>query len=350
MLKRMKTMASIPDSIPGGSVSTPSIENIPSASIILPAERVIPGRLNALIVTLQIFVAFTCIVFAAKAATFWQLILIACIFSLLMQGVYGSIHEAVHGILFSNPKANDRTGTLLTMFFPIPFHLLRQGHLNHHRRNRSDDEAFDLWFPDEYVPWKWVQWFGIITGGFYVICVIGNFAVLLAPFLLHARWFKFDRPSQAFMNSLNPRYAWAIRLEALAILAFHPAIIWLLNIPILHYFALFAAFGILWSAMQYVHHYDTPRHITQGARNLFVWAPIDKLWLNHNWHKAHHEHPTVSWLYLEEIGKRSGDPPGFLPFAYIRMWAGPRAATQHVETQFAGRIWRGPKSEADKQP
>ena len=66
--------------------------------------------------------------------------------------------------------------------------------------------------------------------------------------------------------------------------------------------ALYAAFGFMWSAMQYVHHYGTERHVTRGARNLWIFAPVDALLLNHNWHRAHHEHPTVPWVHLPRIG------------------------------------------------
>ncbi len=67
---------------------------------------------------------------------------------------------------------------------------------------------------------------------------------------------------------------------------------------------MYFGFGLSWSAMQYVHHYGTERHVTRGARNLRFWDPIDRLWLNHNWHLVHHEHPTVPWIHLPEMGKR----------------------------------------------
>jgi hypothetical protein len=100
------------------------------------------------------------------------------------------------------------------------------------------------------------------------------------------------------------------------------------------------AFGALWSGMQYVHHYATERHITRGARNLWIWRPIDKLWLNHNLHRAHHEHPTVSWIHLEKFGRTEGDDRQFLPRVYLRMWSGPRKAATHVENRFAGKVIR----------
>ena len=57
---------------------------------------------------------------------------------------------------------------MLALFFPAPFHLIRQGHIGHHMRNRSDDEAFDLYFDEDKPVWRWLYWYGIITGIFWM--------------------------------------------------------------------------------------------------------------------------------------------------------------------------------------
>jgi fatty acid desaturase len=300
----------------------------------------IPNRLNAIIVALQLAAIFLCFRAAALLSSAWALAVLAGGFAILMVGVYSIIHEAEHGVLFSDAGANLAGGVLMAAFFPVPFHLLRQGHLGHHLRNRSDDEAFDLWFEGESPRWKWVQWLGILTGLFYLMIVLGNLVVLVIPFVLKRRWFAFDRPSAAFMDALNPKYRRVIQLEAVGVIALHVLIVSLMQIPLAHYLALYGAFGALWSGLQYVHHYATERHITRGARNLWICWPIDKLWLNHSWHRVHHEHPTISWLHLEELGKARGDDRSFLPWVYLRMWAGPRKATTRVENRFAGKVIR----------
>lgn len=307
----------------------------------LPAEVWrIPNRLNAIILALQLAAIFLCFRAAALLSSAWALALLAGGFAVLMVGVYSIIHEAEHGVLFTNARANLAGGVLLAAFFPVPFHLLRQGHLGHHLRNRSDDEAFDLWFEGESPVWKWAQWLGILTGLFYLMIVLGNLVVLVIPFVLKRRWFAFDRPSAAFMDALNPKYRRVIQLEAVGVIALHALIVELMRIPPAHYLALYGAFGALWSGLQYVHHYATERHITRGARNLWICWPLDKLWLNHNWHRVHHEHPTISWLHLEALGKAHGDERSFLPWVYLRMWTGPRKATTRVENRFAGRVIR----------
>ncbi|MBI1766568.1 MAG: fatty acid desaturase [Acidobacteria bacterium] len=300
----------------------------------------IPDRLNAAIMVLQLLAIFACFHAAAVVVGPWALAALACGFALLMVGVYSIIHEAEHGMLFTNARANLAGGVVMAAFFPVQFHLLRQGHLGHHLRNRSDDEAFDLWFEGEAPLWKWTQWIGILTGLFYLIIVLGNLAVLLLPFVFKRRWFAFDRPSAAFMEALNPKYRRLIQLEALGVCVLHGLIVWWMQIPLAHYLVIYGVFGALWSGLQYLHHYATERHITRGARNVWLWWPLDKLWLNHNWHRVHHEHPTVSWLHLEKLGRAAGDDRVFLPWVYLRMWAGPRKATERVENRFAGKVIR----------
>ena len=108
----------------------------------------------------------------------------------------------------------------------------------------------------------------------------------------------------------------------------------------MNYAIMYFGFGFTWSAMQYVHHYGTERHVSRGARNLHLWEPIDRLWLNHNWHLVHHEHPTVPWIHLPALGAQQPTKRGFLPWFYFKMWRGPRKAKEHVENQYAGRVIR----------
>ena len=88
----------------------------------------------------------------------------------------------------------------------------------------------------------------------------------------------------------------------LARLAATVGLILLLRDPVA-YVTLYAAFGFSWSAMQYVHHFGTVRDVKNGARNLRLFAPIDAIWLNHNWHLTHHRHPTMPWPHLPALAR-----------------------------------------------
>jgi fatty acid desaturase len=308
------------------------------------ARHPIPTVSNVLVVIGQLLALAVCFVVAGRVHGGWKVAGLAIAFGILMNSVYSVIHEAEHGMLFPKRRANEAVGIAMALFFPAPFHLLRQGHIGHHLRNRSDDEAFDLYFDGDNVVWKWMVWLGILTGLYYVLVVVSNVVAAICPFILDRRHFKIDRhvsvdrASAAFLQSFNPMHLRWIRIEGIAAITMHVLIVWGLHIPPVNYLTMYAAFGFMWSAMQYVHHYGTERHVTRGARNLWIFGPVDAFWLNHNWHQAHHEHPTVPWVYLPQIAGEPSAQRRFLPWMYLRMWKGPRRTGEHVENKYAGRI------------
>ncbi len=298
----------------------------------------VPNRLNLCLLLGQLAVIGVCMFTLRRVESWWALAGVAVIFGILMNSVYSIIHEAEHAMLFSSRRWNDLAGSLMALFFPAPFHLIRQGHLGHHLRNRSDDEAFDFYFEEDHKLWKILVLYGILTGLYYVVVALSNVVFLVLPFRDDKKYWHVDQASTAFMESLNLRYRLVIRLECAAAIALHTSIVWLLEIPIGHYLVMYAGFGLMWSGMQYVHHYGTERHVTRGARNLWIWKPLDLLWLNHNWHLTHHLHPSVPWLYLPETGVEGNAQRGFLLTAYLKMWRGPKLAPGRVPNQHAGKV------------
>jgi len=300
----------------------------------------VPNALNAVVIALQCTSVAACLWAIRSVDGPLRLSLVVVAFAITMNSVYATIHEAEHRMLFSRRRWNEAAGVVLALLFPAPFHLLRQGHLGHHLRNRSDDEAFDLYFDGEHPVWKRLQLYGILTGFYWLVAVLANLVVLVVPFVMRRELFQFDRPSAAFMDALNPRYKNHIRAEAIAVIALHAGVLIGLNLPLWKYAVMYAGFGFSWSAMQYVHHFGTTRHVLEGARNLWLWGPLDLVWLNHNWHLTHHRHPTIPWIHLPRVGRNENPKRGFLPIYYLRMWSGPRKATERVENRYAGRVIR----------
>lgn len=298
----------------------------------------IPKQWNLTIIAAQLIALFAIFWCAAVASTWWHVALLAVAMGIVGNSVYSIIHEAEHGMLHPNAKWNDFLGAAMALFFPAPYHLIRQGHIGHHRRNRSDDEAFDLYFEQDSRILKYFELYGILTGLYWLLVVISNVVVLVFPFVLKRRYFEFDRQSAAFMESLNPNYWLLIKVEALLAILLHALIVWGLSIPPAHYFMIYFGFGFSWSAMQYVHHFGTERHVLRGSRNLRLLAPIDLIWLHHNWHLTHHRQPTVPWKYLPVVGRKQDPRRECLLWHYLRMWRGPRLTSEHVENKYAGRI------------
>ncbi len=301
-------------------------------------DTAIPNRLNAAIVVAQLLAIAACVFAVSRIESGWALAGLAVVFGIVMNSVYSTAHEAEHSMLFSNRRWNECVGAALMLFFPAPFHLMRQGHLGHHLRNRSDDEAFDYYFEGDHKLWRILAFYGILTGFFYLVVVLSNVVFLILPYRADKKFLKVDQPTAALIESLNPRYRHIIRLECAGAIALHTGIVWLLQIPLWHYIAMYAGYGFLWSAMQYVHHYGTERHVTRGAKNLWIWKPIDLLWLNHNWHLTHHTHPSIPWIHLPATAEEGDTKRGSLITAYLKMWRGPRKAPSNVPNAHSGKV------------
>jgi fatty acid desaturase len=297
----------------------------------------IPARLNLAIAAVQL-VLLLLILRAAGLTQEWPAVLaLSLAYGIVMNSAYAMLHEAEHNLLHPDRVINQTVGTVLAVFFPAPFHLIRQGHIGHHIRNRSDDEAFDLYFEGENRFWKYLQLYGTLTGMFWALIFATNLVVLVRPGIISARQARFDRTTQAFAESLNPRYRRLIQFEAFVIVAAHATMVYAWHIPIANYLAVMFGFGFMWSAMQYAHHYGTVRDVQKGALNLRTFFLLDLVWLNHNWHLNHHMAPTVSWIYLPFLSEPDA-PRGSLLRAYARMWRGPQLSHEHVENRYAGRV------------
>jgi len=297
----------------------------------------IPGRLNLTIAGAQLIVILSIFWAAGQVRTWWAVALLALAYGIVMNSAYAMLHEAEHNLLHPHPKVNQTVGTTLAFFFPAPFHLIRQGHIGHHLRNRSDDEAFDLYFDDENKFWKFAQLYGVLTGLFWVVIYLSNVLALIKPSLVSPRRARFNHATEAFFESLNPKYRRLIQLEALLIVLLHAGMIWFWHIPLAHYFAVMFGFGFIWSAMQYAHHYGTVRDVAKGAMNLKTFRLLDVIWLNHNWHLNHHMRPTVPWIYLPSLSGPN-EKRGSLLAAYLNEWRGPQRATERIQNRYAGKI------------
>jgi fatty acid desaturase len=298
----------------------------------------IPGRTNLCIAALLLCVLPSLLWMAGQVDQWWALLLLSLGFGIVGNSTYAMLHEAEHNLLHPNARINHAAGVCLALFFPAPYHLLRQGHLGHHIRNRSDDDAFDLYFEGENRFWKYLQLYGTVTGMFWVLIAITNVVLVFRPSIIAPKYSTFNRPTEAFLESLNPKFGRLIQLEALAAIGLHAAMIYFWDIPFLHWLAVMFGFGLSWSSMQYAHHYGTVRDVRRGAMNLKTFAWLDLVMLNHNWHLNHHMHPSIPWIYLPHLSD-APEPRGNLSAAYLRVWRGPRFSTERVENRHAGKIF-----------
>lgn len=300
----------------------------------------IPAKLNLLLFALQVSALVGLLLWVGRVSTWQGLLLVGFLYALVMNSAYSLIHEAEHNLFHPDRRINVGAGVVLALFFPAPFHLIRQTHLGHHLRNRSDDEAFDLYFKGQNPLLRFGQIYSTVSGFFWFSIAVGTLLGPVLPFILKSRFWKFDRMSESITESLNPSYWRWIQLESVAAIGLHALLIYLGGAKFLHYFLVLYAFGVMWSSMQYIHHFLAERDVRFGAFNLKSFFLFDWILLNHNWHLNHHAHPTVPWIYLPtlDVGER-GERRSFW-LAYLRLWRGPRFSDERVENRFAGKIIR----------
>ena len=294
----------------------------------------IPNRINLVLCLALPVVCAGALHQASHATTGWQLALWAVLFGYANNTVFSLLHEAVHGILFSHRRWNDGMGSWLACWFPTAFGMQRAFHLAHHRHNRTDGEFFDGFYPGDHLLLKRLQWYGIITGVYWLHNPLACLLWLGCPWLLRRPGLRDATRQQvrqhgaahmlAALERLDP---WRSRAEVLLMVLVQAALWWSLDLTLIGWAACYGAFAVLWGSLQYADHAFSPRSIRDGAWNLRVSLPARWIFLNYHHHLAHHQHPTLPWLHLGRMIDPAVPRPSFWRI-YLRMWLGPQPARQ----------------------
>lgn len=282
-----------------------------------------PARLNLLLISALIAAGTGLQVGAARAESWPSLLVIGLCFSFLYLPLYSLLHEAEHLVLHPDPRWNDRLGVLLGVFFGGAFTFLRACHLGHHRRNRSDAEMFDLYYPGESLLKKRAFFYFNYLGGFWLLVPLTTCLFLLVPGFARLPIIQRATSASAMINGVPRSFLWRIRIEALLMLGVHAALIFALELSGGTYLLLYSMYGINWSCQQYVTHAASPRQTLDGAHNLLAHPLYAALLLNFNWHLAHHQHPKIPWIHLPQYDDPTRVRPPYLQ-AFLRFWRGPQ--------------------------
>jgi fatty acid desaturase len=289
----------------------------------------IPGALNVAIGVAALSVAASLLWIASHAGHWSVLVLAAFSFSFVNNTIFSLLHEAVHGMFHRNLVVNEIAGAVLAAMFPTGFSVQRASHLGHHRRNRTDLEMFDYYLPHQS-RWLKTYWlYCLLTGFYWAIIPVAGAVYLLMPWSFASRWFQHGPARwwgfEHFVADIARQPRGRVWLE-LACSASVQVALWLvLDLTWVGWLTCYWAFGLNWSALQYVDHAWSPRDVLEGAWNLKVSRVSRAFFLNYHYHLVHHRAPHIPWLYLPRF-VRPDDPQRSFWKIYFSLWGGARPA------------------------
>ena len=289
----------------------------------------IPARLNLLLLAAAGAACIGLLVLASRGSA-WVPLLAALAFSFTANTLFSLMHESVHGLLLPDARWNRWAGRVAAAFFPTSLTLQRAFHLTHHQNNRSPQERFDYIEPGDIAWAKRVQWYGILTGFYWVMTQLGLLVYLVAPVLLRipllrraSSRFARQSSSKAYLEVFDHVDGRVVRGELLASFTFQALVFVVFDLSLAGWALCYAAFAVHWSGLQYADHAFSPLDPHDGAWNLRANPVSRALFLNYHHHLAHHRHPGTPWLYLGQYVGHGEPRPSFLAI-WLSMWRGPR--------------------------
>jgi fatty acid desaturase len=274
------------------------------------------------------------LVLASRAPNLWIAIGYALIFTLANSCIFSLLHESVHKLFSRNLKINEFFGIFSAAFFPTAFTLQRGFHLGHHRRNRTDAEMFDLYYPSDAKVFKFVQWYSLFTGFYWLSVAFTAFMVMIWPgffnlpiFTSKQRFVAQTGGEAMFASIFSETHSLKMRLEVLVPIFFQIGLFYFFKLDWTRWLLCYWIFGCYWGAIQYADHAWSKRDIRHGAWNMKVSPIIRLIHLNYHYHLAHHQFPSLPWNYLGKFVDRTQPMPSFWGM-YFRMWGGPKPTTE----------------------
>ena len=283
----------------------------------------IPARLNIFIIVVCTIAFFSLFTAGTHFHQIWIRLLLGLAFGIIMIPVYSLMHEAAHNTLHPSAKSNLFLGRWLCCIFTISFTFYRHCHLKHHKKNRTDDEMWDLYYEHQN---KWLRYgnlYLMMIGLGYVATWLSVFLFSISPKLVISAFFKKHTEINGFLNGFTTVNKLLLaQFESVVVIIFQLLLLWLINWDWWLWVIFYGIHGFIWSSQNYVNHAFSPRDIINGAHNLKIPSWLNLVYLNFNIHKAHHQNPNIPWLHLPSFIKSSKESTSFYS-NYIRLWKGP---------------------------
>jgi fatty acid desaturase len=301
-----------------------------------PQDIPIPGTLNLIICALA-FSAAAGLLWAVAHVENWGLkFALAVVFGYVGNTIFSMLHEAVHRVAHPVKWVNETIGLFCAAFFPTGFTFQRFCHLGHHRRNRTDVEMFDMYYPRDNWYLKALQLYGILLGLYWPMLPLGCLLYLFFPWALNTQWLRNTKSyeikhigADAMIAPLFAANApkFRMRAEMLFSLGLQLTLFRALDLSFASWLLCYYVFGFNWGSLQYADHAGSARDIRHGAWNLRVNKFTRAMFLNYHHHLVHHQHPQIPWIHLGKFVDPDEPRPTFME-KYLELWRGPKLTTE----------------------
>lgn len=298
---------------------------------VVPTESALRAfdRQNLAIATGLVLAFIALLVVGSHVAT-PLVVAVACLLSPLSLLADNVLHLALHGTLHRDARVNDLVGRVVsTLLLPMSFSLKREGHVQHHRLNRTERECFDLILDEGSRTSKRLSWFSVLFGLYSLVPPSVTFAFAIAPTLAARTIGRTPLLGPVFERGIEARQmVRRVRAEAALICAMWGALLWLLPVDGARVAVLLGAYAFTWSSVQYVGHAFASRHVVDGAHDLAAGTLLSRLLLNGQLERTHHRHPRARWQLLPAL-RAAHEPLGASWLAhYAALWGGPRPSDE----------------------
>lgn len=293
----------------------------------------IPARLNIFIIVVCAIAFFSLFIAGMHFQQLWIRVVLGLVFGIVMIPVYSLMHEAAHNTLHQSDKANLFLGRWLCCMFIISFTFYRHCHLKHHKKNRTDDEMWDLYYEHQNKLLRYGNLYLMMIGFGYLATWLSVFLFSLSPRLVTLSIFKNHTEINGFLNGFSTaKKLLTARLESIVVINFQFLLLYLINWDWSLWIIYYLVHGFVWSSQNYVNHAFSPRNIITGAHNLKIPVWLNFIYLNFNIHLAHHQNPNIPWLHLPSFIKSGKERISFYK-NYIRLWKGPELTKTKSPTE-----------------
>jgi fatty acid desaturase len=290
----------------------------------------IPTRLNIFIIAACTIAFFSLFIAGTHFQQLWMRLLLGILFGIVMIPVYSLMHEAAHNTLNSSAKLNAVFGHWLCFMFMISFTFYRHCHLKHHKKNRTDDEMWDLYYEHQNKFLRYGNLYLMMIGFGYLASWFSVPLFSIWPSAVKSSFFKKHTEIKGFINGFTSRNKLLkAQKESIMAIIFQLVLLWLIKWDWALWIGFYLVHGFVWSSQNYVNHAFSPRDIINGAHNLKVPKWLNVVYLNFNIHLAHHQNPNIPWVHLPSFIKSGKERISFYR-NYIRLWKGPELT--HIES------------------